>query len=338
MDGVTDEFALIAHLTSRLRNGTRNVRIGIGDDAAVLSPQAGAEWLVTTDAMVAGTHFLPQTMSWADVGYKVIAASLSDIAAMGGDPQHIVLSLAIPKDVSLLDLEQLYAGVDEICTMFDCALVGGDVVTIDGPMVLTSTVLGTCPAGTALLRSGAQPGDLIYLTGTVGGSAAGLRHLLEPSRLPEDEALQLRHWHQRPRPQVAAGRILRESGASSCNDISDGLASELNEISTASQVRLRVDTQRVPLAPAVSNFARMRGEAALDYAWYGGEDYQLVGTASPLAFARALAICESIGVQLTNIGRVEAGDGVVTSGPDGRLAVLAPRGYNHFRSDGTGRG
>ncbi|MBX5437698.1 MAG: thiamine-phosphate kinase, partial [Alicyclobacillaceae bacterium] len=149
--------------------------------------------------------------------------------------------------------------------------------------------------------------------------------------VPADEAELLRRFHQRPQPQVAAGQILRESGATSCNDISDGLANELNEIAQAGGVRLRVQADRVPVAPAVRNFARRRGEDPLAYAWYGGEDYQLVGTAPSFAFARALARCESIGVKLTPIGRVEAGDGVVAEWPDGRLERIEPRGFNHFQ-------
>jgi thiamine-monophosphate kinase len=150
--------------------------------------------------------------------------------------------------------------------------------------------------------------------------------------LPADEAAALRTCHQRPLPQVGAGQILRGCGATSLDDISDGLASELNEIALASQVRLRIDTARTPLLPALQNFARSRSEDPYEYAWYGGEDYQLVGTASPFAFARALAQCESIGVKLTQIGRVEPGDGeVVAQFPDGRIDLVEPRGYNHFK-------
>lgn len=325
-----DEFGMIRHLTQRLTQSNRGVRTGIGDDAAVLIQEADTDQLITTDAMVEGVHFLPATMRWSDVGYKCVAVSVSDIAAMGGTARHVVLSVALSKNVELADLEALYDGVSDACQAYDCSVVGGDVVRSEGPFVITSTVLGVVPAGQALLRSGAQPGDVVYVTGPLGGSMAGLTYLLEkPMTLPE-EAMQLMTFHRRPTAQVAAGGILREERASSCNDVSDGLASELNEIAKSSGVRIRVQTIRVPITPSVRNFTRQRGESALDYAWYGGEDYQLVGTAAPYAYARALSRCASVGIPLTQIGRVEVGDGVIAESGDGQVEQILPRGYNHF--------
>lgn len=332
-----DEFGLIGQLTKRVINANRYVRVGIGDDAAVLTQNANEDQLMTTDTMVAGVHFLPQTMTWANVGYKCVAASISDIAAMGGDPRHVVLSIAIPPDVGVVELEALYDGVGDACQAYDCSLVGGDVVRTDGPMVITSTLLGAVSAGRALLRSGAKAGDVVFVTGPLGGSAAGLAYLLEGSTTLPDEAQILMGYHQRPLVQVSAGAILREEGASSCNDVSDGLASELNEIAQASGVRMRIQEDKIPVAPATRNFARQRRQDPLQYAWYGGEDYQLVGTASSYVFARALARCVSVGIPLTWIGRVEPGDGVIADGGAGRVEQIQPRGYNHFASS-TERG
>jgi thiamine-monophosphate kinase len=324
-----DEFGLIRHLVQRVTSSNRGVKVGVGDDAAVLELSPGEEQVVTVDTMVEGVHFLPQTMKWQDVGYKAVAVSVSDVAAMGGDPRQVLLSLAIPKGQDLASLEALYDGVAEACAEYGCSLVGGDVVRTSGPLVVTSTVLGAVPAGQALLRSGAKPGDIVFVTGWLGGAEAGLRYLQERPALPADEAVQLAAFHQRPQAQVEAGAILREEGASSCNDVSDGLASELNEIAAASGVRMRIDAAKIPIHPATVNFARRRGDKPVDYAWYGGEDFQLVGTASPLAFARALARCQSVGIQLTAIGRVEPGDGVIAATDHG-LEVIAPKGYNHF--------
>ena len=338
MNGL-DEFGLIQHLTQRLKqhdSAQAGVRVGIGDDAAVLTESPGEDWLATTDSMVQGVHFLPTTMSWLDIGYKCVAASISDIAAMGGVPKHVLMSLVIPKNLSLTQLEQMYDGIAECCTSYGCHVVGGNVATTTGPAVLTSTVLGTVPAGQALLRSQARPGDVVFVTGSVGGSAAGLAYLMTGGILPADEALAVCNWHQRPRPQITAGIVLRETGASACNDISDGLASELNEIAKASRVRLRIERTRIPVAPEVRNFARSKGLDPLEYAWYGGEDYQLVGTASAFAFAKALSRLQSIGVMLTQIGRVEAGDGVVAEGANQGLEVIEPKGYNHFTSGSAG--
>lgn len=328
-----DEFQLIDHLQKRLGpKSPEDVVVGIGDDAAVLQVRQGEQVLLTTDSLVEDVHFATTTMSWFDVGYKAMAVSISDIAAMGGEPRHAVLSLVLPKDrLVLSELEQMYDGVSEICAQYKCFVVGGNVAAGKGPAVITSTVVGGVPAGTALLRSGARPGDVVFVTGAVGGSGAGLQYLQSARRIPGDDAQVLRISHQRPKPQVEAGKILRETGASSCNDISDGLASELNEIARASGVRLRIDKARVPILPAVRNFARMNGEDPLRYAFYGGEDYQLVGTASGFSFARALARMEALGIRLTQIGRVEPGDGVLTEGPGGHIEVLQPLGFNHLR-------
>lgn len=334
-----DEFALIEHLTHRLPESTRTgpgVKTGIGDDAAVLSCEPGDEWLATTDSMVEGVHFAAATIPWRDIGYKCVAASISDIAAMGGIPRYVLMSLVLSgtgQELALQSLEDLYDGIGDCAVMYNCQVVGGNVTRTSGPVVLTSTVLGTVPSGRALLRSGAQPGDLVFVTGPVGASAAGLQLLLHPRTIPADEALPLYRAHQRPTPQVTAGTVLREVGASSCNDISDGLASELNEIAKASGVRLRIDRARIPIIPEVRNFARLEGIDPLRYALYGGEDYQLVGTAEPFAFARALTQLQALGINLTQIGRVERGDGVVAEGGGRGLEVIEAKGYNHFNSD-----
>ncbi|WP_051343944.1 thiamine-phosphate kinase [Alicyclobacillus herbarius] len=333
---ILDEFRLIRTLAERLRPVNQGVVAGIGDDAAVLAGEGGEEWLVSTDTLVEGVHFRDETMTPADVGWKALAVSISDIAAMGGTPRGAVLALAIPKQ-GTWDVEKLtalYDGVAEVCQAFACPLVGGDTVGTSGPLVLTSTVMGTVPSGGARLRSLAQPGDVVFVTGWVGSSAAGLAVLQRQSDLSglaPDEAQFLIQAHRRPQPQVMAGQVLRLCGVHALNDISDGLASELNEIADASQVRLRVRADKVPLHPSLVNAARRLGVPALDWAWYGGEDFQLVGTAPPLAFARALAELEGRGVKLSQIGRVEAGDGVVVELADGRLDILEPRGYNHFR-------
>lgn len=329
-----DEFSLIRRLTGKLPEQVQranDVVVGIGDDTAVVKTTSEDEMLLTTDTMVEGVHFRSDTMSMADVGYKCVAASISDIAAMGGVPRHVLVSLACPKQTDAEALDALYEGIGEVCAQYGCAVVGGDMVSTTGPMVITSTVTGSLPKGSAMLRSGAKPGDLVFVTGCVGDSAAGLAVLNGDTRLPAEEAVSVIQAHQRPRAQITVGQILRRVGASSCNDISDGLASELNEIAVASGVRLRIDAHRIPISPALRSLARDLNTDALDYAWHGGEDYQLVGTASSFAYARAIAQCEALGVRLVQIGRVEPGDGVVATLPDGTLSLVEAKGYNHFR-------
>lgn len=324
-----DEFGLIKNLTMRVPTKGTHVVVGPTDDAAVLDVGAGEKLLATTDTMVKGPHFLDETMSPFDIGYKAVAASISDIAAMGGEPRHVLMTLGIPADTETEFLEAIYDGVGQICNEYQCAVVGGDVVRTDGPLFVGTTVLGAITSA-PLLRSGAEPGDVVFVTGTVGDSAAGLDVLLGRPNVGEDDVSHLVAEHQRPRPQVVAGQILSLEHATSCDDISDGLASELNEIAAASGVRLRIDAARIPIHTATRNVARAKGKEPLDYAFYGGEDYQLVGTATPFSYARILARCESMGIQITQIGRVELGDGVVAELPDGRLDVVTAKGYNHF--------
>jgi thiamine-monophosphate kinase len=328
--GPVDEFALISSLTGKLSKEASDVTVGIGDDTAVVIFPAGEEVLLTTDTMVEGVHFLHEIMDAFDVGFKCVAASISDIAAMGGNAKHVLISIAIPNTYETKWLGEMYDGIQAVCDMFACHVVGGDVVHTSGPLVVTSTVTGSVLKGHALLRRGAKPGDVVFVTGTVGGSAAGLYLLQNKVFAPVDEQLQLLQFHRRPTPQIQAGQILCDVGASSCNDISDGLASELNEIAKASSVRMRIEEGRIPIAPSTRNLARTAGQNPYTFAWYGGEDYQLVGTASPYVFARALSRCESMGIKLTQIGRVEPGDGVVAGHVDGSLELVLPKGYNHF--------
>ncbi|MFC4766876.1 thiamine-phosphate kinase [Effusibacillus consociatus] len=327
------EFGLIERLRDKLNPADDTVIVGIGDDAAVLSYDAKSYVVMTTDMLVEGVHFREDTIDFRSLGWKSLAASFSDIAAMGGIPRHAAVSLAIPPSYEIESLEQLYEGIAEICSEFQAHVVGGDIVKTDGPFVISVTVNGEAAQGKALLRSGAQPGDLVFVTGTVGGSAAGLV-LLESSQkslLPPDEQLTLITFHQRPVPQVQVGQILRTSGGcTSCNDISDGLASELNEIAAASGVGIRIDENRLPLAPAVTNFARITGQNAIDWALYGGEDYQLVGTLHPLAYSAVVTACQMNGIRFTLIGRVIEGSGVVMERSAGGETVLTARGYNHF--------
>ena len=322
------EFGLIDRLAARLAATDESVVVGIGDDAAVVSYAAGAHVVTTTDMLVEGVHFRRDTIGDRQLGWKAIAVSISDIAAMGGRPRHAVVSLAIPVDTDVERIEELYVGMDEVCRAYGMHIVGGDVVKTDGPFVISVTVMGEVEAGRALLRSGAQPGDLLFVTGTVGGSAAGLDSILEGGQTEEA----LLRFHQRPLPQVRAGRLLLESGAcTSLNDVSDGLSSESNEIAKMSGVHLVIEGDKVPLHPSVTQYAAQRGIDPLEWALFGGEDYQLVGTLDPTGADRASSLFAKEGLSLTVIGRVEAGHGVSLL-RQGEWQELIPKGFNHFRS------
>ena len=322
------EFGLI----DLLREGTivdpRTVVKGIGDDCAVVRAAPGKAELLSCDMLVEDVHF-----SWASItpwqlGYKAVAVNLSDIAAMGGQPRHIVVSLGLPRHLAVEDVLDLYAGMKEICRVHGVNIVGGD--TVSSPvLVINIAIVGEAKLEQIVYRSGARPGDLLAVTGTLGDSACGLELL---RRGWEDLAggWKLVLAHLAPQPKLAAGRALAAAGVSALDDISDGLASETNEIAAASGVGMRVQADLVPLSAELKAAAVMLGRDPLDFALFGGEDYQLLFTISP---DRWSGLPEVLGGEaVTVIGQVTpAEEGVMIVYPDGKTAPLAPGGYNHFR-------
>jgi thiamine-monophosphate kinase len=326
------EFGLIDRLAQKLGQPDESVIVGIGDDAAVLQVTEGHQTVMTTDMLVEGIHFLSQTITFHNLGFKSLAVSISDIAAMGGIPKHAVISLAIPPQVHVESLESLYEGVAEICRQHGTHVVGGDIVKIQERLVISVTILGEVETGRALLRSGAKPGDVVFVSGTVGGSAAGLALLQgEGDHLSVTERDKLIEFHQRPKPQVLLGRLLLQSGiCTSCNDISDGLASELNEIAQASGVGMEIERSAIPIHSAVRAFASAVQKDPLDFALFGGEDYQLVGTAREDAFPSLQMRAREMGISLTRIGIVTKEKGIWLTGGGQQPRLIEAKGYCHF--------
>ncbi|EAX46885.1 thiamine-monophosphate kinase [Thermosinus carboxydivorans Nor1] len=324
------EFGLIDLIQTDAIQEPGTVVVGIGDDAAVLLPTPRQLQLLTADMLVEGVHFdLGRTTAW-QLGYKAIAVNLSDIAAMGGVPRHAVISLALPRQIPVEFVVNLYQGMKEICREFRVNIVGGDTVASPHGLIINVAVMGEVEPTQLVRRSGAQVGDMVAVTGVLGSSAAGLDLLSLDNWAEYDFAWPLVTAHLTPRPQVKAGQLLGLYGATSMDDISDGLASEAHEIAKASKVGLRIEAKLVPLAPELKQAAAMLGKEPLDYALYGGEDYQLVFTIGREKLQALSAV--DFGVPLTVIGEVtEAADGVKLVMDDGVEQELAPRGYNHFR-------
>ena len=324
------EFGLIDLLKKDTIVDPANVVEGIGDDAAVLLSSPRQLQLITTDMMVEDIHFTTKTTTPWQLGYKSVAVNISDIAAMGGVPRHAVVSIAIPQHIDIEFITGLYGGMKEICREYGVNIVGGDTVSSPGGLVINVALLGEVEPSQLLKRSGAQSGDLVVVTGTLGNSGAGLELLTRGNWEEHEFAWPLVTAHLTPRPQVRAGRALGAAGASSADDVSDGLSSEVNEIASASKIGMRIYEDRIPLSPELRQAAAHLNKPAVDFALYGGEDYQLLCTINPQHYSDSLA--SEAGMKLTVIGEVTpAEQGVVLIESDGRTRRLEPRGYNHFR-------
>ncbi len=317
-----DEFELIERYFAKVGPLRNDVALGVGDDAALLTVPAGHELVACTDTLVDGRHFPVGTRA-DDVGWRALAVNLSDLAAMGAAPAWATLALTLPA-IDEDWLEGFVSGFAALATAHQVALVGGD--TTRGPLTITVQALGLLPCGSALRRSGARPGDLIYVTGWPGDAAAGLA-LIE-GRLAGQGADRgaLEGKFRRPEPRVSFGQRLR-GVASAAIDVSDGLAQDLGRLASASGVAATIRAAELPLSRALYALA---GEArARDFALGGGDDYELLFTVPPAARAALAAVSGSAGAPACHcIGEIGAGRGVRVLGERGELPV--PRGWDHF--------
>jgi thiamine-monophosphate kinase len=319
------EFGLIELLAENTICDQKSVAIGIGDDAAAIWPTSGKVELVTTDMLVETIHFDLRTTTAKELGYKAIAVNLSDIAAMGGTPKHALVSLALPRHTKVEFVLDLYAGMKEICGEFQVNIIGGDTVASPDKLVLNVTVIGE--TGHLVKRSGAKAGDVVAVTGTLGSSAAGLE-LLANGLTDFPGAKVLTEAHLKPKPQVVLGQMLAARGASSMDDVSDGLAGEAHEIAAASKVGIELYAAKIPLAPATIKVANYFHKPPLAYALYGGEDFQLLFTMPQADFAE---LVKREGTNICQIGTVlPEGSGVVLVHANGSREKIEKKGYDHF--------
>lgn len=319
------EFGLIQSICHDLIYRPELVKLGAGDDGAVYTIPDGYDQVISTDTMVEGIHFNEKTMTPFAVGYKLCASNFSDMAAMGAEAIGFVISAALPDHLPCDWVTACYEGIRCCCQKYRVNLLGGDVTGSPKGVILTGTVVGMVPCDTAVKRSGAQIGDYVFVTGTLGDSAAGLAALLHG--LGEDYPGVVQR-HRKPEPQIALGTALREAGASSLNDISDGLSRELNEIAKASGVVIEMEEEEIPLSAEACRLGQALGKNPALWALNGGEDYELVGTISPSFYEKIP--CKD---KITLIGKVvdtsASEAGVYIIGKKGRCRLSA-RGYDHF--------
>ena len=316
--------------------GGQGVRVGIGDDCAVLQPTPGALLVATTDLLIEDVHFRRRWAEPADIGWKSLAVNLSDVAAMGARPRWALVALACPAATTPDEVEAFYTGMLTLAGEHGTALVGGDTSASPAGWFVNLTLLGEAIRA-PLLRSGARPGDLVVVTGTLGRSAAGLA-VLERESAPGDVAADVladvTEAHLRPRPRVAEGQWLAAAGdVTAMIDLSDGLATDLGHIADESGAGARVEVERLPIAAGTRCVAERLGRDALAWATGGGEDYELLLTCLPEAFPRLRDGLErDTGARLTAVGEIVAGRGLTFLDAAGQ-PLPARRGFEHFATD-----
>jgi thiamine-monophosphate kinase len=325
--GELGEFPLIARIAKAVERaglaaptaGGFRLHLGIGDDAAAWSLASGVE-ISTTDTMVDDVHFTAQTMSWTDVGWKLWAANVSDVISMGAVPLVGVVTLGIPASLDVSAIDDLYAGMLEACARYGTLLVGGDIVRTRETFV-TVALNGVCE-GAVLRRDVARPGDVVGVSGALGGSNGGLRLLRASGEAPDA----LANAHRQPTPRVATGLALVAAGVTGAMDVSDGLVADLAKLCRASGVGATIDAGRVPVAPAL--LEAFNEEDALACALGGGEDYEVLFTGSREAVERAMAQID--GAQI--IGEIvdDTAGRVRVLGADGAEIEVSDAGWEHL--------
>ena len=322
------EFALIEKIRRTTPSG-RGVLLGIGDDAAWVESKSGSI-LITSDLLLQDVHFKLQWTSLFALGHKALAVNLSDIAAMGGKPAYVILALGIPPDFSSNQVSQFYRGINSLCSKAGVTLVGGDT------NVAKSLIISVCVIGhaiwTPVRRSGAQVGNDIYVTGTLGDSSLGLK-LLKSGRWRSNRgfAAYLVSRHRQPTPRVVVGEVVaRERLATAMIDISDGLVQDLGHICSASGLGAEIWRDKLPLSPA---YRAITGKDGACHALSGGEDYELLFCARKRDRTRLANLSKQSKVPITRIGRCLADKkGVAVLDHLGKAVSIPIKGYDHFRN------
>lgn len=328
------ESEIISRLRSMARVGD-DVLVGIGDDAAVIKGRSGKDLIVCCDLMVEGVHFRTEWTPPGILGRKALAVSLSDIAAMGGVPKFAMVSIALPRECSSEFIDELFGGLFELAGASGVSIIGGDTSSSGDSLFIDVSVIGECESGTAVTRRGANIGDTVYVSGSLGASALGLSLLEDGFRLNDsqdvsDARRQAVLKHLAPEPQLKLGRALGEARlASAMIDISDGLSTDLWHILDESDCGAVINAAAIPIAECVRSIASaVPGIDALRLAVDGGEEYELLFTCPRENHPQVVALSDSLGVAITAIGNIVAEKRLQLE-LNGMLEALKPLGYQH---------
>jgi thiamine-monophosphate kinase len=312
------------------------VVVGPGDDAAAIEPVRGALEVLTTDAQVEGVHFDRRFVPPDAIGHRALAVNLSDLAAMGARPRAALLSLALPDSLEVTSFDQIVDGLLALGTRYNVALIGGNITRTRGPLIVDVTAIGTVHRRKVLTRAGARPGDEVYVTGTLGEGAFGLYRLQaavdgtgDANAVAERQVDAARYL--RPDPRVRAGTLLGKNGAAtSCMDLSDGLADGVRQIAQASSVGITLDAGAIPIPPHVKEWLSRNGRDPVETALRGGDDFELIFTCRPRQAGRLRAVRRQLGdLPITKIGVVTRAPRLLVTDTRGEHEL--PEGYEHFR-------
>jgi thiamine-monophosphate kinase len=328
------EFQLIERVRRRFGQTDPSVVLGIGDDTAIMKLPPGRHLLLTTDLLVENIHFDLRTTSLEDVGYKAAVANLSDIAAMGGVPHALAVSIAVPPSANVADMDRLYRGLMAACRPHQVSLVGGDTSASRNGLFLSIALTGYVAPMHALRRDGARVGDLVYATGTLGDSLAGLR-LLQARHKTGINGRDIRYLiarHRRPTPRIQTGQFLvARRLATSAIDISDGLSGDLRHICEQSGVGAEIDAAALPLSRASRAYAAATKTDPIQLALCGGEDYELLFTVPARKCAALDRFRRHAGCRLTPIGIIRLKRyGITLKTVRGNVIPLRNTSYQHF--------
>lgn len=341
-DKPLQEFALIQGLQHRYARHAPGLVHGIGDDAAVVETRSSRWWHLTTDLLAEGIHFDLKSAAPESIGYRAAMANLSDLAAMGAVPRYLLIALAIPKTIRQPQVYELYRGLMRACRPYGVALIGGDTSASKAGLFLSITLMGTTAKRRALFRHGAKVGDQIYVSGTLGDSLAGLRLLTKStiarSSTPRQSQLSRSHRqflirrHVRPTARVAEGLWLNHGRlATAAIDLSDGLSGDLRHLCEESGVGAEVESDNIPLSPACHAYAKAYHVSPTQLAITGGEDYELLFTASPRSRSALERQARARGYRITRIGTIRPQKFGIQMTSQGRTWPLPLTSYEHFR-------
>jgi thiamine-monophosphate kinase len=326
------EFGFIRSIMDNCHFSSEKLVKGIGDDCAVIGPYGNKLFLITTDLLVEDVHFIWGKISPEHLGQKAVAVNLSDIAAMGGKALHLFVSICIPKSMRVKDLHSIYRGIKTVCECYRVNILGGDTSASPDRLIINVSVLGEVNENEIIYRDGARPGDAIYVTGTLGDSAAGLELIKKELSAPEALTNSLIKTHNLPVPCLEIGRMIaRTRKASAMIDLSDGLLADLRHICEASDTGAKLYLSALPISQELETLSEINNFDPYDFALSGGEDYRLLVTVPRKHASSFQKTFETEGTShIYLIGEITKRNRITILMPDGLEKQIDAKGFNHF--------